>query len=84
MYNLTESIIWYTILIPLLGSIYLFLIPSWNHELLKITALKITLVTFILSLFMWVLFDNSTSKFQYVDEILWLPAFNLNLTILIS
>ena len=81
MYNLTENIIWYTILIPLLGSIYLFLIPSWNHELLKITALKITLITFILSLFMWVLFDNSTSKFQYVDEILWLPAFNLNLTV---
>jgi len=81
MWNLTENIILYTMLIPLVGSVYLCLIPSWNHQLLKVVALKTTLVTFILSLFMWVLFDNSTSKFQYVDEILWLPAFNLNLTV---
>jgi len=39
------------------------------------------LITFIVSLFLWVFFDNSTSQFQFVSEIIWLPTLNLNLTV---
>lgn len=39
------------------------------------------MITFIVSLFLWVFFDNSTSQFQFVSEIIWLPTLNLNLTV---
>jgi NADH-quinone oxidoreductase subunit M len=32
-------------------------------------------------LFLWVLFDDSTPKLQFVDEIVWLSQSNINFTL---
>jgi proton-translocating NADH-quinone oxidoreductase chain M len=32
-------------------------------------------------LLLWVWFDKSTAKFQFVDQIFWVPSLNLNLTV---
>jgi len=68
-------------LFPLLGSCLLLFTPSWNKNLLKSIALFFSSITFLLSLFLWVLFDRSTGNFQFVEKILWLPNLNLNFTV---
>ena len=39
------------------------------------------MITFVYSLFLWVLFDKSTAQFQVVQEFLWIPSLNLNFTL---
>src|SRR5947208_459674 len=56
------------LVLPLLGAIVLFFIPSWNHLLIKNISLKISIITFLLSLLLWVQFDNSTAKFQFTQK----------------
>jgi proton-translocating NADH-quinone oxidoreductase chain M len=36
------------------------------------------MASFVLSTFLWVLFDRSTAKFQFVEEFLWIPSSNIN------
>jgi proton-translocating NADH-quinone oxidoreductase chain M len=76
-----ENIILYLLVCPLLGILALSIIPSWNFQLLRITGLSFSFVTFLISLFLWIWFDASTTKFQFVKEILWVESLNLNLTI---
>ena len=76
-----NNIIFYLLLFPLLGSCLLLFTPSWNKNLLKSIALFFSSITFLLSLFLWVLFDRSTGNFQFVEKILWLPNLNLNFTV---
>lgn len=58
------------ILLPLLGSFIIFMIPEWRIDQIKKIGLFISLTTFLLSLLLWVLFDYSTSKFQYLYDYL--------------
>lgn len=67
------------IMLPLLGSLILLVIPSTSKTLLKVGALVTTSATFLLSLVLWILFDPSTSKFQFVYEAPWLGFSNIYL-----
>ncbi len=42
------------------------------------TALWTSLITFALSLILWVQFDKSTADFQFVERLSWMPEFGLN------
>lgn len=65
-------------LIPLVGTIIIFFIPNSYSKLLKFVGLNFAFINFILSLFLGVQFDNSTAKFQFVDQLTWIPIFNVN------
>ncbi|MCR4376618.1 MAG: NADH-quinone oxidoreductase subunit M [Rhodospirillales bacterium] len=41
-------------------------------------ALWTSIVTFVLSLFLWVNFDNTTANFQFVEKVDWIPAYNIS------
>ena len=41
-------------------------------------ALWTSVVTFVLSLFLWVNFDNSTAAFQFEERLDWIPAYNIS------
>ena len=60
------SILLWLLLLPLLGAIFLLFIPSWNVRWIRFVALVISLSNFVLSLFLWLQFDNSTAKFQFM------------------
>ncbi len=64
--------------LPLLGALFIFMFPG-ESELekrnLKNIALFTTLVTFVISLGLWVNFDNSTSDFQFVEKHVWIDTF---------
>lgn len=69
------------ILTPILGVFVLFLIPDWKTSLIKQVSLYTSLITFIFSLFLWILFDKSTSKFQFVYEVDWISTLNINFSL---
>ncbi len=62
------SLLLFLIILPLLGSIFLFLVPNWNFRLIRNIALNVSLLNFLLSLALWIQFDNSTAKFQFLQS----------------
>lgn len=71
-----DNILLITIIFPLLGIIVLIFINNPN-KIRKIT-LNTSIITFLFSIILWILFDNSTSKYQYLSKIDIIPFLNLN------
>ena len=66
------------ILLPLLGSLFIFFIrekTTKNYQSIKYVALFVSFSNFIISLYLWYLFDNSISDFQFVEENVWIKDF---------
>src|SRR6476469_9788686 len=62
------SLLLLVLLTPLLGCVVLFFIPNSNQLLIKTISLNISIITFLLSLLLWIEFDNSTAKFQFTQN----------------
>ena len=80
MFNLKNLLI-YILMFPIFGILILVLLPAKEEKLLKIVALNSSCLSFIGSLFLWGFFKNSTSSFQFVVKLFWLPYLNLNFTL---
>jgi len=64
------------ILLPSVGALFiLFGRSSSNYNSSKYISLFISLFNFILSIYLWYLFDNTNSEFQFVEERIWLQGF---------
>ena len=63
------------ILLPVLGAIFIFFSKSNNNLTIKYLALFVSFANFILSLYLWYLFDTTTSKFQFLEERSWIKGF---------
>ena len=65
------------ILLPLIGSLFIFFTKSSEkkYQSSKYVALFISVANFFLSLYLWFLFDNSISDFQFVEESIWINGF---------
>ena len=67
----------YLILLPVIGSFFIFFSKSKNktYESSKYIALFISLANFILSIYLWLIFDKTTSEFQFVENREWMLGF---------
>ena len=65
------------ILFPTIGSIFLFFSKdnSENKLTTKYVALFTSIVNFLLSIYLWFLFDPTVSNFQFVEDRKWLVGF---------
>jgi len=65
------------ILLPILGTLFIFFSKSRtnNHLTIKYLALFVSFANFILSLYLWYLFDPSTYEFQFLEERSWIKGF---------
>ncbi len=65
------------ILLPTIGSFFIFFSKSKNktYESSKYIALFISLANFVLSIYLWVIFDRTTSEFQFVENREWISGF---------
>ena len=65
------------ILLPTIGAIFLFF--TKNNEGDNITAKYVSLFTsivnFLISIYLWIAFDLSTSSFQFIEDIIWIENF---------
>ena len=68
-------------LIPLVGSIAVFLLPSVKDTLAKQVALGFSLATLVGSVFMVMGLDNSSGGLQLVESYDWIPAFGISWTL---
>jgi len=65
------------ILLPILGALFIFFSKSRSntHLSIKYLALFVSFANFILSLYLWYLFDPSTYEFQFLEERSWIKGF---------
>jgi NADH-quinone oxidoreductase subunit M len=70
--------------LPLVGAALILAAPTWWKEdealvrkNIRWIALWTSLVTFVLSLFIWARFDPARADFQMVERAEWIPSFNI-------
>lgn len=73
------------VFLPFFGGISLFLLSlcfskGVQKSFSRFYGLFITLITFFLSLFLWVGFDLSSAKFQFVQKFVWISSSNFFIT----
>ena len=65
------------ILLPTVGAFFLFFTRGnkKNNFTVKYVALFTSFVNFLLSIYLWILFDQTTSEFQFVEQRVWIKDF---------
>ena len=65
------------ILLPTVGAIFIFFTKSSSNknQSSKNLALFVSLANFILTLYLWFMFDNSKSDFQFIESYEWIAGF---------
>ena len=65
------------ILLPTVGAFFLLFTRSnkQNNFTVKYVALFTSFVNFLLSIYLWILFDHTTSEFQFVEQRTWIEDF---------
>ena len=66
---------------PLIGALLLILLPSKNTELIKRSALIITLLIAAFSVLLATRFDRDIEQFQFTQSNSWISAFNVNFAV---
>jgi len=67
----------YLIFLPLIGSLFIFFIKNDKISLVKYYGLFISLITFILSLIIYLSFDSNSSDFQFIHKFKWIEGLNV-------
>ena len=73
-----SSILFYITIIPLLGILLLFFVRDNDKEQAHKIALYTSLITFLLSIFLWIWFDKSITGFQFVNKLGSIPFVNID------
>ena len=65
------------ILLPIVGALFLFFTKDkdGNNYTAKYVALFTTVVNFLISIYLWIYFDQSTFNFQFVEDRVWIEGF---------
>ena len=65
------------ILLPIIGALFLFFTKDkdGNNLTAKYVSLFTTIVNFLISIYLWTSFDQSTSSFQFIEEREWIDGF---------
>ena len=67
-----------TVWIPVLGGVAVLLVGDKNPNVVRNLALLVSAVTFVLSLGLYTSFDTTMSAMQFVEEHVWIDAFDIN------
>ena len=64
------------ILLPIVGALFLFFTKDkdGNNLTAKYVALFTTVVNFLISIYLWISFDQSTSSFQFIEDRTWIEG----------
>lgn len=79
--GLGSSALLATMVLPLLGIGLLLLRPAKTEKHIarvKTVSLRVTFFTFLVSQALWILFDQSTARFQFVTSFHWNPYSNVH------
>ena len=74
---MTMPLLTLLVLVPLGGGLLVLLTGRDRDALARQLALAISLVTFAISIFMWMKFDSASPEFLFVETHRWLPDFGI-------
>ena len=63
------------ILLPSIGALFLFFINSKNITGIKYVSLFVSIINFLISIYLWLIFDQSSYEFQFVESRVWIKDF---------
>ncbi len=66
------------VLVPLAGGVAVLMVGRDRNALVRQLALGISLITFVLSLALWMKFDPGSADYQFVERYTWLPEFGIS------
>lgn len=66
------------IFFPVIGGLSLLIVKREDVQTIKVMALIISLVEFLLALPLWFMFDKTTHLMQFTEHHAWIPTFNIN------
>jgi len=69
------------IFFPIIGGFSLLIVKREDVQAIKIMALIISLIEFVLALPLFFMFDKTTYLMQFTEHHAWIPAFNINYTL---
>ncbi len=64
------------LILPVVGALGLALIPSQARNAVRVGALAVTMLNFLVSLLLWPGFDSALTDMQFVERIPWINAGN--------
>ena len=62
---------------PILGGLWVLYAGDRQEATVKYLALSVSLITFVLSVFLYIQFDNSTWEMQFIEKASWIDNFNI-------
>ena len=66
------------VVLPILGALVLLSLPNLKKSSVFAVGVSASALTFIVSMLLWIRFDNTVSGFQFVEKYDWLNFLNLN------
>ena len=63
---------------PILGGIWVLYVGDRQEETVKLFSFIVSILVFIISVYAYIQFDNSTSQFQFIEFREWISVFNIN------
>lgn len=76
-----KNILILNLLFPIFAIILLIVIPTKEKRILKLIAFDFSCFSFLGFIFLWILFDKSSSKFQFLNKFIFIPLLNINLSL---
>lgn len=65
------------IFFPVAGAAFIAILPRAQEELIKFSALVVSIIEFILSVPLYISFDRTTAQMQFREECLWIPQWGI-------
>ena len=72
--SIADNLLTITIFSPLLFAFIVFLLPDDEKMLIRRTATFFSIVTLVLTIILWVMFDRSVPGIQFEQQATWFPA----------
>ena len=66
------------LLLPLLGGLFLLVLPKGKENIVRYSGLAISTVTFIVSLLLYFNFDPANGGFQFIHQFKWIEKLNIS------
>ena len=63
---------------PILGGVWVLYAGDRQENTVKLLSLSVSIITFVMSLYLYAQFDTTTHALQFTEKVLWVESFNIN------
>jgi NADH-quinone oxidoreductase subunit M len=71
----------YLLITPIIGSVLVMFFKQGQEQLIRWFGLGVSLVAFIISLFVYFNYDSANTQFQFIHQVVWIKSLNISYNI---